>query len=823
MSGNSIAKLKLSVGTLVDFSARVGDLFSEMPVGPTAKEGIYGHQKVQQARDKNWQSEVSVKQTITRGNFQLTLTGRIDLVCSSQRPIVIEEIKTTYVDADKVPDEKKHLHKSQVELYGYLYHLACGDSDAIINGETQYELRTTWFNLLNQKQASTSFKVSAKQLEARSLQLIDTYLQWYVEYQKRCQLVVRSAQQQTFPFDNYRPGQHHFAKRVYQSIKDKSHLMVEAPTGSGKTMSTLFAGCKAIGTKLIEQMLYLTAKGSAQKIAIHSLQILENSGLKIDYVVIQAKDKACPCRSSEPSINQTCDSGSGRCSRTIGFFDRLPAARLECLQSPHLDSQTIQTIASRHQLCPFELSLQMVRWSSIVICDFNYFLDPMVRLAVFDKNANKRAVLIDEFHNLPDRGRSMYSAKLSSSQAHAVNQQLKGKQALKTQITHYIQVLKNLHKTDLLSSQNNRSAHIPNGNLDTNVITYASPPNDIKNALENLFEFISSESLNDGFAGGLQTNQIPGFHDWLKTLYRYYFISELYSDDHITITTESKLKNSKKTEFKLKLLCLDPADFLSKKYTSTRSIIGFSATLAPFQFYQQMTGLNGEINQLKLPSAFPVNNQLTLRCDFIDTRWKQRDASISLLCELLSTAIQQKLGKYLVFFPSYQYMKNCYQAFTANHPETNTVIQARNSDENQRKDFLAGFFEGQKQLLGFAILGGVFGEGVDFSGDSLSGVIIVGTGMPQPSQENKLIESKLESKGYNGFQYCYQIPGFTRVKQTAGRVIRSEKDKGIVILVEPRFQRSDYQALMPEHWDVKPCNSTDEAKLQLVQFWNSTE
>ena len=816
MSGSSKKQLKLPVRALVDFSARKGDLFADVPVGPNAKEGILGHQKLQKSRDKSWQSEFTVKQTITRNQFNIVLTGRIDLVCQSNVPPIIEEVKTTYVELEAIPEEKQHLHKAQVEVYAYLFHLHLAETDPLINSDSQYQVQTTWFNLLENKESAINETLSAKQLAVRVLSYIDTYLEWYQQFQAHRKNVVLSASKLQFPFHQYRPGQHYFAKSVYQTIKDKNHLLVEAPTGSGKTMSTLFAGCKAIGEGVIKQIVYLTAKGSAQKTAIENLNILTSNHLALDFLVIQAKDKTCPCRSTDLSISQTCDNGTGQCSRTIGFFDRLGDARRDCLKQCHLDSAAIQAIAQKHHLCPFELSLQMVQWSSITICDFNYFLDPMVKLSAFDNNPSSRIVLIDEIHNLTDRARNMYSAVISVKQAQLVYRQIKHQASLKKKIKSYITQIKHLAELSHQMFEDSRTQII---NANDRLLT--EPPSGIKETLESLFELIGNASLSDGFAGGMNNNQIEGFHEWLKTLYRYYFISELYNDEHVTLVEKHVTSKGKATEVELKLLCLDAAAFLRKKYKSARAIIGFSATVSPFEYYQQMTGLEPQLKSLRLPPVFPIENQLTIRCDYIDTRWNQREQSIGALCKLLTLVTNHNPGKYLIFFPSYDYLMKCQEVFSKDNPLVKTISQTRNSNDDQRKEFLAGFFESSVDLLGFAILGGVYGEGVDFAGNSLNGVIIVGAGMPQPTSEQKLIESHLVSKGYNGFQYCYQFPGFTRVKQTAGRVIRSESDRGVVILVDPRFQRRDYQLLMPEQWQVKPCKNLTEVNSHLNGFWNS--
>ncbi|TQV72810.1 ATP-dependent DNA helicase [Aliikangiella marina] len=816
MSGSK-KEIKLSVRTLVEFSARSGDLFSESSFGPSAKEGIKGHQTLQNSRNSEWEKEFAVKQTIEYKNYSVTLGGRIDLVNRVQSPAIVEEIKTTYFDQEDIPQEKIILHLAQTTVYCYLLHLEQTQSAEALNPEQTYVLKTTWFNLLDNSEFSSEQSITSLEAKKITENYLDIYLTWFSAVEER-QLIVRdSAKTIAFPYTEYRTGQHYFAKAVYQTIKDKKQLLVEAPTGSGKTMSTLFASSKAIGEGIIAQIVYLTAKGSGQQAALKNTQKLIESGLEIDYVVLQAKDKACPCRSSKESIRQTCDNGKGVCSRTIGFFDRLPQARLACLEAAYLSSEKIQEIAAANHICPFELSLQMVRWSSIVICDFNYFLDPMVRLSAFDDNINQRVLLIDEYHNLIERSRGMYSAELTSAPAHAILRQLKKNSPLKSPIKRYLEQL-----VQLTNPQENLFSVTQQKRSDDTDQVIESPPEVLKFCLEHLFEEVSNESLSDGFAGGMNNHQIEGFHDWLKSLYRYYFISELYSEDHKTIISGTRSTSSQKLAVSLKLLCLDPASYLTKKYQSARALIGFSATVTPLDYYSQVTGLSEDSVKLKLPPVFPIENQLTVRCDFIDTRWKHRDSSISLLCDLILSTIHAKPGKYLVFLPSYAYLTQCYDHFVQANQEISTIKQQKNSTDKEKSTFLKAFFECADSLLGFAILGGVFGEGVDFSGEALDGVIVIGAGMPQPSLEQNLIEQHIEDKGFNGFKYNYQFPGFTRVKQTAGRVIRSETDKGVVILVDPRFRRLDYQNLMPDNWHVRPCSNLEQVQHTLEQFWRSS-
>lgn len=804
MSGNSRnssgdqsndSLIKLSVRELIEFSARKGNLSNDSVHGPSAREGVIGHQQIQQSRDKNWSSEVALKAQIELCEHEVELQGRVDLVNDSVSPVIIEELKTTYHPPDQIPQERQDIHWAQCKIYGYLYYLVKLKSKPSLTDEITCSV--SWFDLINQKVYTENQCFTFTELKQYTEELIQTFLDWYEMFIQCQQKVVESASQLNFPFENYRQGQHHFAQNVYFAIREKKQLLVEAPTGTGKTMSTLFPSVKAIGQSIIQQIVYLTAKGSAQKTVLDTLKILTNKGLKLNYLVIQAKDKTCPCRSKTINVVQSCLDHEGKCKRTIGFFDRLAGARVECLQEQFLTPAAIQKIADKHQLCPFELSLQMVRWSSLVICDFNYLLDPFVRLTAFDQNQNQRVILIDEIHNLVDRSREMYSSQLSCSDARSVLTQVKSSLLLSKQIKTLIRQL------NRLTQQFNQLEKIPN-----NLIT----------TVNKILEIAASSDFEVGISNDFFSEVSISFNEWLKQLYHFCFIQELYSDSHVLLAVNQS-DNKKRPSINLKIRCLDASSFLTKKFKSTRALVGFSATLSPLDYFHTLLGLNQESARLILASAFPPKNQLTIRCDYIDTRWQYRHSSLNDLAKLIISVYQSKPGKYLVFFPSYAYLEMCLELFQQDHPQQLIVTQQRSSDEQQRALFLNNFLENTGPTLGFAILGGVFGEGVDYAGDALNGAIIIGTGMPQPNEEQKLLEQYLESQSLNAYQYAYQYPGFMRVKQTAGRVIRSEKDQGVVVLVDPRFRRPDYQELMPTHWQITPCSGPTKLEQRLSEFW----
>ncbi|MGX5201148.1 ATP-dependent DNA helicase [Aliikangiella sp. IMCC44632] len=807
-------KVKLSVNELVNFSARTGDLFSEASFGPSALEGIRGHQLLQSQRGANWQQEVTLKYRFKHETTSVDLKGRLDLLKITPNGAIIEEIKTTYLEHEQIPLAKKQLHLAQAKVYGCLYYLSLTDQQQSELALDNYTIRTSWFNLTTNSNHYEDVYCSGSELLSFTQSLIATYCDWYLAHQKQIKLLKTSANQLQFPFEHYREDQHLFARNVYLSIKNKSQLLVSAPTGSGKTIATIFPALKAIGTGLAEQVVYLTAKQLTGQAAESLLKKL-SAQLDIMYLTLQAKDKLCPCRSPDRDEQLDCIQEDGRCNRTIGFFDRLPQARITALNKKQLDAKTIREIADNYQLCPFELSLQLIPWFPFVICDYNYVFDPMVKLATFESSSGKRVFLIDEIHNLLERSRDMYSASLDTNRLNYFRKKL---------IKHK-QLVLCISKLANAISQACQNGSQP-----------ASPPKNISQSLEALLEAVAMSQVNSGFGAQVTQQEYAGITDWLKQLYCYYTITQLYSGSHRIITNQfvsqdkpqtqaqpngNSLPRQPEANSEIELRCLDASEFLNKRLKLAASSIGFSATLHPLDFYKQLLGFNPATTTARVTTSFPQSNQLTLHCNFVDTRWNQRENSKSRLCELLANIIQQKSGKYLIFFPSYTYMLDVYQSFTQLFPKANCILQNKASDTAQRKAFLDHFFNQTEAVLGFAILGGIFAEGIDYHGDKLDGAIIIGTGMPSPSLQNQLMQTHFDNLGYNGFQYTFQFPGFTRVLQTAGRVIRSERDRGVVILVDPRFARADYQALMPPHWQLKQCDNIERLVEQLKLFWNT--
>jgi DNA excision repair protein ERCC-2 len=770
---NHARYVKIGIRQLAEFCCRNGDLGGDGLPSVNALQGLQTHQKIQQRYAASADKEVTVSQNFDIGDYQIELSGRIDLVFRHEIPPRIEEIKTVYHFQKKLEDSNNP-HWAQLKCYGALY--------AITHELEEVCLSLNYVNLSNQQEHQTP-QISPKiELETFVRQLLGQYLQWYdlvIQHQNQTRATAIKLE---FPFKSFRSQQREFAAQVFRSVQHQHRLMVEAPTGSGKTISTLFPAVKAIGEDHCDQIIYLSAKTSGQKQATIALDQLIEKGLDINYLCIQAKAKSCPCNSNPTEIDE-----SGQCLRCIGFFDRLSAGREDLFRRQKMDIETIQACANKHQLCPFELSLQMLPWAQVVICDLNYVFDPLVQLSYFRNDKQRKVLLIDELHNLVDRARGMYSGSIHRDQIHKAIQASQTSKLLKplNQFSRqFNQLLLSLDDEQWIDNQ---------------------PPEAL---LESSYKFIEKLGL-ELFSNKLISSETV---DLTKAVFRLQRIGQLFGDHHSTIATKTRL------EREVKIVCLNAFEYLAEIYELFHSVCGFSATLAPIGYFHQALGLGENTFQLKLQSSFPPENLKACIGSFVDTRYRFRDQAVDIICHSIQRCYQIKPGNYLIFFSSYRYMEQVQQRFSQLFPHHPTLMQQRNADDETRQIFLAEFFEGDNNI-GFAIMGGSFAEGIDYRGKALIGSIVVGVGLPHLGIEQNLIEDDFKSMSLNGFDFAYRYPGLIRVQQSAGRVIRSDTDRGIIILLDRRFEQKAYQSLLPDYWNLERCQNLDQLEQQLQNFW----
>ena len=781
-------------------------------IGPSAREGMRAHKTLQDERKQalghpEWlRSEVPISCTCLIKDVSIRLGGRVDLVDS--RTPLLTEIKTTLVPADEIPDSQKALQWAQLYLYGYVYYQQNkSESDGLANahaGNTlsgdpalQLDLELVHINIRANTQSSEKRIISADYLHEYANSALQRYVQWIVEIQAWKKRMVLSAGNLPFPFEHFRAGQHDMAAAIYRACRDKSELMCEAPTGIGKTVSSLFPAIKSLGEGKVQQLVYLTAKAAGRLSAEQAMHKLCGSGLQATMIQVRAKQPTCFCS------NGRCERDvSGRCPMTLGFFDRLPQARNELLAKGVIDNEVLDEVAWAHQLCPFELVLQLLPWVQVVVADYNYVFDPLVRLSHFSALRKDTLLLVDEAHNLLDRSRSMYSAELNRSLCmRAANECRQAHPMVARELdTLSRQLLTVAAKAEFSGDANN------------NVQVLNDAPSSLSRAVSEARVQLSEAMAKQGVLGDVAS-------DVWKALCRYAVIHELYSEQHRCLVQQTR--EGQRRQVLVSLYCLDASSALASCYRLYRAAILFSATLRPAAFYRDTLGLCEGTRHLQLSSPFDAQRCFRAVIDWVDTRYHYRQGSINRLVELIHHSTNHKRGSYLVFFPSYAYLEQVHAVFVDTYPQRKTWVQSRGQsrDEQQR---LLDELDNAGHRIGFAIQGGVFGEGIDYVGERLIGTLVIGTGLPAMGTQSELIAQHYRESGHDGYDFAYRYPGFTRVLQTAGRVIRHESDAGFVLLVDARFKQSTYRQLFPDDWKV--AYPQDQARLvdALNNFWVST-
>ena len=576
--------VKIGIRQLVEICCRRGDLGFEGGPSPSALEGLRTHQKIQQRYQQEAVAEYRIKHSFNISQYDVELGGRIDLVFDKEGPPRVEEIKTIYSFMNSFSDADEESHWAQVKCYAACY--------AIEQNIQSVCISLNYVNIFNHQEYRQTKTVELAELESFLQQVLEQYINWFGLIEQQQLQTKNSARDLQFPHQEFRQNQHYFASRVYRNIKRKGQLMVEAPTGSGKTISTLFPSIKAIGERLIDQIIYLSAKTSGQNQAVAAIEKMNQQGLKINYLVIRAKAKSCACTGDFNEINV-----DGKCIRTLGFFDRLAGARETLVKLRHLDTETVRSVADDFQLCPFELSLQMLPWVDIVIGDFNYVFDPLVQLTYFKTDNKRKLLLIDELHNLVDRARGMYSASISRQQikqAAAVDNNPSIKRAInslnRALDKHLLEQVEDETVFDETSQSFNRATMRFSEKLNMDLFNN---------------KLITAETLELG-----------------KNIFRYQCINNLYAEHHKTINVKPLKKRQ------VKLLCLNAFDYLKEVYPLFKSVCGFSATLTPGSYFLQALGFDQSAQLLRLESCFPQKHLLVNTCSYIDTRYRQRESYI---------------------------------------------------------------------------------------------------------------------------------------------------------------------------------------------------
>jgi DNA excision repair protein ERCC-2 len=793
------------VREVVEFALRRGDLGAERQfVGSDrALAGIRGHQKIQRSRPSGYQTEIPVEHTVDAGEFAVRIRGRIDGLLATPLEVLLEEIKTVQGTWDHVANP---LHWAQAKFYGFIH----SHSHAL----NEIAIQLAYLELETGKVTEFRQVFTFAELADFFAATTAIYVDWLRERHQWCLARDESIQTMAFPFPAYRPGQRELAVAAYRVLANGGRLFLAAPTGIGKTISTLFPAVKALGEGKLERIFYLTARTVGRTIAEKAFADLRQGGLKLRSLTLTAKGKVC-VREGQP-----CDPMS--CPLALGYYDRVKPAMQEALSKEEITRSALEAVALKHQVCPFELSLDTSVWVDAVICDYNYVFDPQVYLRRhFADDGGEYGFLVDEAHNLVDRAREMFSAELDGGEIVDV------KRAIKQAVPRCAKALTKLQsairqlgtKVELLGAPVEAS----DPSVELNLFPAKGPlvrdgNDEVSTSRElpvTLLPLVEATLAEAEF--WLVKNKPAGFRDDLLALYfrlhSFRRTAELYDERYVTIIEDAPTR-------KVRLFCLDPSHLLHEALARGKAAIFFSATLTPMDYYRNLLGGTPEDPVLQLAWPFPPENLAVLIHDRIQTHFKGRAESLGDVVASIGILVQGRPGNYLVYFPSYQYLNAVLVEFQVRHSSVPVLVQRPAMTESERDAFLAAFtVEHGETLVGFAVLGGIFGEGIDLVGERLIGAVIVGVGLPQLCIERDLIRDYFQQQNGSGFEYAYTFPGMNRVLQAIGRVIRSETDHGVVLLIDARFNEVRYRRLFPAWWNYMRVRHSDGLRQAVGHFW----
>ncbi|NMX34524.1 ATP-dependent DNA helicase [Pseudomonas sp. WS 5413] len=745
----------VAVRALCEFTAKVGDLDLRFTPSPSAQEGMLGHRTVASRRSAHYQSEVALE----GGYQQLSVRGRADGYDPDRN--VLEEVKTYRGDLDAQPANHRQLHWAQAKVYGWLM---CRKL-----GLPEIGLALVYFDIVSERETVINQLCPADELEKFFNQQCALFLGWAEQQAQQRLARDTAARALAFPHADFRLGQRTLAESVYKAVSTGRCLMAQAPTGIGKTIGTVFPMLKALAPQQLDKLFFLTAKTPGRKLALDAVRVLHASAdLPLQVLELVARDKACE------HLDKACHGDS--CPLAKGFYDRLPAAREAAAKVRLLDQPTLREVALAHEVCPYYLSQEMARWCDMVVADYNYYFDFGAMLfGLAQLNQWRVAVLVDEAHNLVERGRAMYSADLDQFALKSVRDS--APEPLHKPLQRLNREWNTLHKEQVTVYQ-----------------AYASKPDKLLQALA-LCTSAMGEYFNDhpqALTGELQSFYFEAL--------QFAKVAELFNEQFIfDISQRDPL--AKRRFSRLSLRNVVPAEFIRPRLTAARSSVLFSATLSPRHYYADLLGLPADTAWIDVESPFEAAQLQVRIIDRISTRFVHRQASLEPIVALIAEQFARTPGNYLAFFSSFDYQQQVAQLLAERHPAIPTWHQSRGMAEAERQAFLEQFTQ-HSQGVGFAVLGGAFGEGIDLPGARLIGAFIATLGLAQLNPVNEQMKLRMGAIFGSGYDYTYLYPGIQKVVQAAGRVIRTRQDQGVVMLIDDRFAEPKVRPLLPRWWSV---------------------
>ena len=815
-------EIHISVRNLVEFLLRSGDI-DNTAGGRSSEDAMQAgsriHKKIQKMGGSGYEPEVRMSVTVPFEGFSVCVEGRADGVITDKNGITIDEIKGTFRNLDFIKTPKKE-HLAQAMCYAYM----------VLTGKQLEEIsvQVTYCNLETERIKRFSNILTKEEITAWFTDLMKEYGKWAKEEVEFGRIRDESIARMTFPFP-YREGQEDLTGACRSAYRENQFLFLEAPTGCGKTITTLYPAIEELGRGEIRRIFYLTAKTITRTVALDTVNILRRNALHIKSIVLTAKEKICILKTPE------CNPFS--CVRAAGHYDRVNDAIYEIITSrEELSREVIEEYAEKHRVCPFELSLDLSLFADVIICDYNYVYDPNVYLRRFFENqgGEKYLFLTDEAHNLVDRARDMYSAELCKEDMQALAEYIQGECASRKRspipAVYAARICKTLE--DCAASFLLVKRKCDEGSYVYEDTDLFAPQ------LKALTRFTSAVKayLEDDEKRGSKVR--TAILDFYFEVSHFQEMWELMGDEYklyARITEDEKLK--------VKLLCMDPRRMLMACHRRAKAGVLFSATLFPMEYYKDLLGGRDEDPEILAKSIFPLKNRRIFTVNDVSSRFEERtEENYEKIAGAVYRTIKVKRGNYMVFFPSFEFAEKVYRVLNKKYAPVvfDVLLQKEGMSEAEREEFLAKFRTEKKaepvavdtgmlkkglavfkrSVVGFCVLGGIFSEGIDLTGDDLIGAMIVGAGIPYITRDRELIRGYFDDKGGKGYEYAYQIPGMNKVLQAAGRVIRTDEDYGIILYLERRFLKPEYELLFPKHMKADEIITSDTVGRAVSSFWS---
>ena len=776
--------IRISVRSLVEFILREGDIDNRVSGSMEKDAMLLGgkiHRKIQSRMGTNYTAEVPLKIQMPCDGFVLQIEGRADGVLKDDGKVLIDEIKGILRSLEHL-EAPVPVHLAQAKCYAYIY--------AVQNSLKCIDVQMTYCQMETEEIRRFCQEFEFQELQTWFQDLVTQYEKW-AKFEIEWRNVRNdSIRQIEFPFP-YREGQRDLVASVYRTILRKKKLFIQAPTGVGKTMATVFPAVRAMGEGLGEKIFYLTAKTIMRTVAEQAFSLLKEKGLLYKTITLTAKEKICFCEEAE------CNPDA--CPYAKGHFDRVNDAVFDLItHSGDWSREVLEEQAKKHMVCPFEMSLDVSNWADAVICDYNYAFDPQAHLKRFFSESGKGEYLflIDEAHNLVERGREMYSASLYKEDLLEVRKLVKAEDPklakrlsecnqqfleLKRECEHY-QILKSV-------------SHI--------ALKLMNVLSKLEDYLEECKDAEKKKRVLDFY---FAVRSFLNVHDIMDE--NYVIFSEMMEDGR----------------FQIKLFCVNPAVNLQNYLEQGNSTIFFSATLLPVHYYKKLLSVEKDDYAVYAHSSFPQENKFLFIGTDVSTRYTRRgESTYQRFARYIAVMAEQKKGNYMAFFPSYRFLEEVHTCFLecVDH-EVDSICQVSYMDEEQREEFLEEFErEREKSLVAFCVMGGIFSEGIDLTDDKLIGAVIAGTGLPQVCTEREILKQYFNAADMDGFDYAYLYPGMNKVLQSAGRVIRTESDRGVILLLDDRFRAMRYREVFPREWQQYQLGSVKNLEQEIRTFWES--